>query len=223
MRVFFFFPAKRLEQNLKHAIQILQDIVVPESDDMKTFPLQKRRSRGISLLGVLTTVNFHDQGRFDAAEIGHIWPDGPLPPELMAAEASSTKPRPQDLLGVRRIAAQTRGMWTDCSAHDTHTRVDNKKKTLIPAFSRKREKEHPQRIQSLALSRLRGETIWGTVSRLGEGLLLLSRLQQPQRLRPRLIRHLGARQHPRDFLAPLPLVQRLHAGAGDEALMALFD
>jgi hypothetical protein len=49
------------------------------------------------------------------------------------------------------------------------------------------------------------------------------RLQQPRRLRPRLVGDLRARQHPGDLLAAPGLVERLDAGAGDEALVALLD
>ena len=44
-----------------------------------------------------------------------------------------------------------------------------------------------------------------------------------RRLRPRLVGHLGAGQHARDLLAPLGLVERVDAGAGDEAVVALLD
>src|SRR3546814_8322810 len=49
------------------------------------------------------------------------------------------------------------------------------------------------------------------------------RLQQPRRLRTRLVRDLRARQHPRDFLAPFLGLKRLTAGARHPPVRLLRD
>jgi hypothetical protein len=98
---------------------------------------------------VLPTIHLDDQLRFKTAETGDMGPERPLATEFVTPETPATKLEPQRLFRIGGIAPHWGGMRADCSADDTHGRADNKKKTLIPAFSRKREKGRRARLRFL--------------------------------------------------------------------------
>lgn len=53
-------------------------------------------------------IEFYDEPGFDAGEIGHVWADRDLSPEL-CADAAATKTTPEHRLGLRHLAAQLAG------------------------------------------------------------------------------------------------------------------
>jgi hypothetical protein len=131
VRVFFFFflPSKRFEDDHQKA------------DHPISLRAQVASARAIPFRRMLPTIHFHDKALLKAAEIHDVSPDRPLPPELMPFQPPPPQLPPQRLFRVRRAPPKRGRMLADRAADDTHGDADNKKKTLIPAFSRKREKE----------------------------------------------------------------------------------
>ena len=82
--------------------------MVPEAQDAQALPAKPSIALGIRrcLNRVLAAVGFDDESAFEAAEVDDIAADGPLPPELGAAELARAQRLPQPLLSLGGIAPE---------------------------------------------------------------------------------------------------------------------
>lgn len=73
--------------DLKHAVQIAQNFVIPEPNDPIALRFEERGSTSIvRAFGVLTAVYFNDQLSLPAQEVADEWADGDLTREFEAFE-----------------------------------------------------------------------------------------------------------------------------------------
>jgi hypothetical protein len=87
-----------LRDACQHPLKILQYLVVPESDDLKSVSLETRgASRVLAsfvIIGVLAAINFDDEPALQATEIDDVIADRVLAAKLCAFEAFRTKVLP---------------------------------------------------------------------------------------------------------------------------------
>ncbi len=98
-----------LPDAFEHALDVAQDIRVPETDDFIPGALKRCSAQGISLGRVLPAVGFDDQPRLEADEVGDVTVDGHLPAKLRIGKLAGTQMPPQQLFGIRGIAAEVFG------------------------------------------------------------------------------------------------------------------
>ena len=80
--------------------------MVPEAQNAKAADGEVRIAFPVlAALRVLTAIDFDDQARFEAGEIGDVFADRNLAPELQAIEASVAETIPQAAFGVGPVAA----------------------------------------------------------------------------------------------------------------------
>jgi len=93
-----------IDNTLKNAIHIGNDIVIPKTKDAVALLIQKRSSDVIlwGLFSMLATIKFHDQLQFKANEIRHVGSDRLLPAEFISAERPVAKILPQPFFSIRR-------------------------------------------------------------------------------------------------------------------------
>ena len=81
----------------QHALQIIEDFVVPISDDCDIFLGEKARTTSIRLLllrGMLPAIEFDGEAETRAVEIERKRSDRVLPSEMQAVELVATKRTP---------------------------------------------------------------------------------------------------------------------------------
>jgi hypothetical protein len=95
---------ERRQNDLQHAIEVANDLCVPEPDDMITTACQLDRTLGIGLLlsGVLTAVKFDHQLARRAGEVDYAASDRVLAAKLpLRASAAQRSPKlPLDVCGA---------------------------------------------------------------------------------------------------------------------------
>jgi hypothetical protein len=65
----FFLLLQRLQDYLKHAVDVRENIVVPKADHAKSAGLQPRRSAGIHYLFMLPTIDLNNQSSLETTEV----------------------------------------------------------------------------------------------------------------------------------------------------------
>jgi len=87
---------KSFSEAQEHAIRVLQDIVVPEADDVMALRSKPRRPCFIIFQGIamLTTIDFDDEVRLRTEEVYDVWPDRCLTTKAMAVELFQAQQRP---------------------------------------------------------------------------------------------------------------------------------
>ncbi len=88
------------------AIEIFQNIVIPEAKDLEALAFEKCRSTSVALNRVLATVDFDDQAPLRAKKIGDVTADLNLTTEFEAVELPVAEDAPQPLFSVRGLPAQ---------------------------------------------------------------------------------------------------------------------
>jgi hypothetical protein len=91
---------------LKHAISVLQHVIVPETDRPIAEGFQRPSASGIDFFSVLAAIELNDQTRFPAGEIGDVIADWELPDELGTFELAGSQMMPESFLCVRAAGAQ---------------------------------------------------------------------------------------------------------------------
>jgi hypothetical protein len=94
------------ENARKNAVRILQDIVVPEADDVPPESIQIGASLSVAIVAVLSAIRFDDEAAFRACEVRNTPPDRLLPAKFETSELPIAKVTPQAPLGVSRFAAE---------------------------------------------------------------------------------------------------------------------
>jgi hypothetical protein len=94
--------------DFEHALEIAEDLVVPEAKDPVALLGKKGRALrvGIALGRMLTTVELDDQPFLRAAEVDEEWTNRMLATELEAPETAITKTRPESTLALGLGAPQ---------------------------------------------------------------------------------------------------------------------
>jgi len=102
---------KLLNQRFENTLDIVQNIVIPETHDAvaESFKLFRAHPVLFNADRMLTTVNFNDQLYFERDEVGRIAGDGNLPLKLIAGEPPSAQTRPYQALGIRGISPKSSG------------------------------------------------------------------------------------------------------------------
>jgi hypothetical protein len=102
-----------------HAIDALQNIVIPDAQNPIPLRLQPRCARFICFgpLSMLPAIDFDDEPCFQADKIGNVRTKGYLPSEAVAVDLFAAQSRPEPSFGVRWIAAQL-SSYTD--RHDSN-------------------------------------------------------------------------------------------------------
>jgi hypothetical protein len=117
--------------------------VVPEADHPEAVLVQIGGSGTIRFLVMLSSVGFDDELAFQADEVGHERSDRVLVTEF-PAQTARPQPRPQQALGIRRMAAQAGRMWADLAFDRRHgeqtTGIANLSKIRLPRLLLSREK-----------------------------------------------------------------------------------
>ena len=99
---------QRIKDFRKHRIKLLQDLVVPKTQDAVAARIQKFGAR-VVMLGqrpMLPTVNFNHKPFLDTDEIYDIGHNGILTPELASAQLARPQAVPKLPFGVGLIFAQ---------------------------------------------------------------------------------------------------------------------
>jgi hypothetical protein len=90
--------------SLKYTIHVLDDLVVPDSNDTITFPVQPPGSciiaQCIGSRAVLRTVKFNDHTRCQASKIGNVRTDRDLAAKMRSFQPESPQLSPQELLCI---------------------------------------------------------------------------------------------------------------------------
>ena len=96
---------------VQDALCLVQDFEVPEAKGAKPEGRQSRCSRLICvhLKGMLTSVDFNDQGFVHAQEVDDVWPDRLLAPKLEAVQSAIAQMPPEPLFGLRCVPSQVSG------------------------------------------------------------------------------------------------------------------
>jgi hypothetical protein len=84
-----------VQDRLKHRLDFLQHLIVPESQDKQTLAFEGLRARAVDFLAVLRTIEFDDQLEFVAVEVHDVGRYGMLAAELESAQAPRTQVVPQ--------------------------------------------------------------------------------------------------------------------------------
>ncbi len=105
---------KLLKNGFEHALNVTQDVVVPETDDVIPALFQRSRSLGIQLssFAVLTTIDLDDQFSFERNEVDNISCEWDLSFEFDAPKLTRAKARPQKFFGLGRSLTQLSGIPT---------------------------------------------------------------------------------------------------------------
>ena len=94
---------KYCKDEFQHTVYVLVDIAVMRADDFvsEAFKLSRASYIGSDLVGLsmCAAVNFDDQTRLPAEEVGEVIFDWRLPHEFKAVEMPVTEVRPMDVLG----------------------------------------------------------------------------------------------------------------------------
>jgi hypothetical protein len=91
-----------------YPLWILNDLIRPEAHDMPAFTLHGCRPASIrfDLKGVMIAVDLDHQLSRYAGEIGEVWADRILPPELRPADAATSQEFPDLALGATAVASE---------------------------------------------------------------------------------------------------------------------
>ena len=83
--------ANRLQDHLRHLVQLAEHLVVPEPQHPESLRLQPLGAQPVitNLLPVMTSVYLDDQSLLEAGEVHYIAAQGCLPPELVTCELSA--------------------------------------------------------------------------------------------------------------------------------------
>src|SRR5437879_4268464 len=97
--------AQRLHYHVIHSLNILQHIVVPESQHAKSRGFQSPRPHVVSTFHgcMLTTIHFENKSRVHANEVKNKIEERMLAAEFVSVHLTSTKHVPQTSLGVRHV------------------------------------------------------------------------------------------------------------------------
>jgi hypothetical protein len=105
---------KLLKNRVEYALNVLQNVVIPETDDV--IPALFQRSRTLRIrpasFAVLASIDFDDQFSFERHKVDDISREWNLPFEFDADELARAKSRPQETLGVCRILAELTGKFS---------------------------------------------------------------------------------------------------------------
>jgi hypothetical protein len=97
---------ERLLNHRPHTVEILQDIVVPESDHSKSLALQISGSARVVFWRVLTSVDLDDEAFLRTKKIDDLAVDFDLLAELKPIELSRAQDAPEFPFGIRRVLPQ---------------------------------------------------------------------------------------------------------------------
>lgn len=89
-----------------------------------------------------TAVEFDDELRFDAGEIGDEWTDRVLPSETETAELAAAKVKPEMRFGWRQLVAQAAGELTLASLRMIVASFETALPSGLPAASPAPQGEH---------------------------------------------------------------------------------
>jgi hypothetical protein len=106
--------ADRAQDILQNAFCILHHVIIPVSHNKVTHRFQRRSSDVVSLsvLVVLSAVDFDDQLPVCTEEIDDVSVDGYLSLEFQSSKSAVSQTKPQQPLGIRLIATQSpRETW----------------------------------------------------------------------------------------------------------------
>ncbi len=97
-----------LDDRLHHTIQIFQNIIVPESQNAKSFFSQPAITVCVvrKLIAMLPTIDFDDQTFLEANEIHDEGTEWRLPPETRPIELAAAQRPPQFSFGISHCGAQ---------------------------------------------------------------------------------------------------------------------
>ncbi len=98
---------------LDHAIDVFQNLVVPETQNPMSLLLQPAGADRVilDLESVLPAVDLNNEFLFRAKEIDHVWSNGLLPPEPSVIDLAQAYAAPQCHFGIGRVAAKFSGVF----------------------------------------------------------------------------------------------------------------
>jgi hypothetical protein len=97
---------KRLLNHSPNAVEILQNVVVPEPDEPKTLAFQICSPAGVAFGRVLAPVDFDDEAAFRAEEIYDVAVNLHLFSELETAELPAAQDAPEFPFAIRGVLAE---------------------------------------------------------------------------------------------------------------------
>ncbi len=100
--------AKRRRDSFSNAGAVLQDFVIPKSNDLETLRCQPATSLGIAVFtsGMLTAIDLDHQLRFKAHEVDDVGADGGLAAETPAFDLSIAQQHPKASFGLGLVRTQ---------------------------------------------------------------------------------------------------------------------
>ena len=98
-----------LQNHLKYAFHILQDIIVPETQGPVAHQLELKRPAFVinHLIAMLSAVQLHDQASVRTGEIGDVRADLVLATEFPALQTSVAQVVPKQLFGIGLASAES--------------------------------------------------------------------------------------------------------------------
>ena len=106
--------------DLRYAVKICHDVIVPEAQDPIAGAFEKSSATGILRHIMLTAISLDNQAAFLANEVGDEWTNRLLATKLYSVELPRAKDRPQGSLGIGKRATETIGVdegWLVVACH----------------------------------------------------------------------------------------------------------
>lgn len=100
-----------LADGFEDSFGVLQDVIVPETDDAVAKGFDDRCARHVDGFAMLSTVQFNRKMRVAAGEVRYVWANRKLPDEFGAFQLAGAEVAPEALLGVRASDAQFSCNW----------------------------------------------------------------------------------------------------------------
>jgi hypothetical protein len=89
-----------VENHREDAVDVAQDVVVPEAKHGVAVPLEKGGAGSVGFWRVLPSVSFHDQHPLGAEKVGDVGADRGLAAELEAGELAVAEVAPKADFGI---------------------------------------------------------------------------------------------------------------------------
>jgi len=85
---------------------VLQNIVIPKTQDPKSFTFEPFVSLPIDISSVLATINFDDEAILKRNKVGDVWANGSLTFDLQILKAMRAQEIPKPFLGFCQIPSE---------------------------------------------------------------------------------------------------------------------
>ena len=110
VRVFLFFfgpPDQRFANDVNNAVQVAQNVIVPEAENLETFGFEEGRPLGVTCFAMLPAIDLDDQHRLQAGEVDDVGQQAVLEAEFEPVDLVVAGGLPELFLRVGSVAADS--------------------------------------------------------------------------------------------------------------------